>query len=499
MMTIEEALQELEIGPESGADEIRRAYLRKLKTRKPEVDPEGFRRLREAYELLTENAEILFRVVTASPPELVVLTPPSQNTPPPLPPSPIEDVRRRLAAIDHSDERLAVLRRAVREHPGEASLRWWLLRELEDWGLEEEAVELLCRSDQEGLEGFFEHLAGQYPDALTEKDLERLVESGEPENLTIAAEAWLFRGAPERAVETLFRAMAIADEADDPATPEPGRIVAFLLRLQGEGDREEAERLQERFHERLRGAGREVDLLDPQSAALLQIAQEIALLSPRFPAEIRTAITRAVANGSPEQAVPVLRWLIQSDPRAAWQAASEIRQQPTLEEMYGELFMVLPLPVAQAQGAGFQPPEPETWTLTRTFFIGCFLPAGIVGVLLVVMAYFAAPPPPPELARGVQGSWSAQSGLPPTLQFASVDEAMQAVCGNGNEGPVLPEVIEICGAARETVAHLRQPDCYQALRASWRLRAAINKAPSPLMHALLQIIKTEAAPVCNML
>ena len=44
-----------ELGLEDGAtpDAVRRAYLRGIKIRKPESDPEGFRRLRAAYELLT--------------------------------------------------------------------------------------------------------------------------------------------------------------------------------------------------------------------------------------------------------------------------------------------------------------------------------------------------------------------------------------------------------------------------------------------------------------
>jgi hypothetical protein len=51
VLTLDEALREL--GVEAGAtpDQIRRAYARGLKTRKPEVDPDGFRRLREAYEI----------------------------------------------------------------------------------------------------------------------------------------------------------------------------------------------------------------------------------------------------------------------------------------------------------------------------------------------------------------------------------------------------------------------------------------------------------------
>lgn len=49
-MTREEAAAELGVDADATADDVRRAYLRLLKTRKPEVDAEGFQRLRAAYE-----------------------------------------------------------------------------------------------------------------------------------------------------------------------------------------------------------------------------------------------------------------------------------------------------------------------------------------------------------------------------------------------------------------------------------------------------------------
>ncbi len=67
-MTVQEALETLGITAEATADEVRRAYLRLLKQHKPEVDPEGFRRLREAYELAKEALENpALRILAQSP------------------------------------------------------------------------------------------------------------------------------------------------------------------------------------------------------------------------------------------------------------------------------------------------------------------------------------------------------------------------------------------------------------------------------------------------
>ena len=86
-MTLADAIYELGIEPSATPDEARRAYLRGIKTRKPETDPEGFRRLREAYELVagalsnpaeetTPSLEIEWHAEHVDPatPELAALT-----------------------------------------------------------------------------------------------------------------------------------------------------------------------------------------------------------------------------------------------------------------------------------------------------------------------------------------------------------------------------------------------------------------------------------------
>lgn len=56
-MTLEEARRELGIGADADAADAKRAYLRLLKLRKPDVDPQGFQRLRAAYERVAAGGQ----------------------------------------------------------------------------------------------------------------------------------------------------------------------------------------------------------------------------------------------------------------------------------------------------------------------------------------------------------------------------------------------------------------------------------------------------------
>ncbi|HEX4511695.1 MAG TPA: hypothetical protein VH328_16515, partial [Burkholderiaceae bacterium] len=57
-MTVEEALRELGVDAAVGREEIRRAYLRLIKTCKPESDPDGIQRARQAYEVARAEGDL---------------------------------------------------------------------------------------------------------------------------------------------------------------------------------------------------------------------------------------------------------------------------------------------------------------------------------------------------------------------------------------------------------------------------------------------------------
>jgi hypothetical protein len=57
-VTVQEAFAELGVDPGADVETIRRAYLRLIKERKPESDPDGFKRAREAFEVARASGEM---------------------------------------------------------------------------------------------------------------------------------------------------------------------------------------------------------------------------------------------------------------------------------------------------------------------------------------------------------------------------------------------------------------------------------------------------------
>lgn len=78
-MNLGDALSALGLSLPTDADAARRAYMRLLKKHKPEVDPQGFMRLREAYEEV--------RAALSAPSIAEVAPPPAPSPEPPPPPS----------------------------------------------------------------------------------------------------------------------------------------------------------------------------------------------------------------------------------------------------------------------------------------------------------------------------------------------------------------------------------------------------------------------------
>ncbi|MFH1468958.1 MAG: J domain-containing protein [Pseudomonadota bacterium] len=98
-MTPTEARARLGVDPGATSTEVRRAYLRALKTCKPDQDPVGFMALREAYEVLTNASGWSGGPVTVTPavtsPEVQAKpTPPApEPAPGPPPPDPLRELR----------------------------------------------------------------------------------------------------------------------------------------------------------------------------------------------------------------------------------------------------------------------------------------------------------------------------------------------------------------------------------------------------------------------
>lgn len=122
-MTREEALRELGVPAGATAQSVRAAYMKLLRERKPDQDPAGFQRLREAYELLRA-------------PSVVVESPE---------PTFEKGELHRILAMGGADApspmaKIRVLEAALKNSPDDLGLVAWLIRELFVAGFAEPAM-----------------------------------------------------------------------------------------------------------------------------------------------------------------------------------------------------------------------------------------------------------------------------------------------------------------------------------------------------------------------
>ncbi|HEY0552623.1 MAG TPA: J domain-containing protein [Thermoanaerobaculia bacterium] len=329
-MTLDEARAELGIDPSASSDEARRAYLRGVKTRKPETDPEGFRRLREAYERLTAGATLVFGEGPYEEEE--------EEEDASLDLESLAARLRNLPVATHLNERLALLREGAREFPASAGLRWWLVEELDQAGRTWEILEVMREAGAAGLPGFLEARAVRFPASIDPADLARLDASPDPDILALRARVHLEQSRPDDAAAALAEALdRLWNLEADEYRSVPAQLPRGILALEAEGSTVDAWGLYKRLC---------VWLADTGDAALLELwndndplrlLHELKGLDSSFPQELRQAAAMAVLSEDVRPAVEAARRYAARDPEEAEAVLILLAERPMLQDLYASI------------------------------------------------------------------------------------------------------------------------------------------------------------------
>lgn len=298
-MTFEEAIELLGITGDEDPKAVRRTYLRLLKKHPPERDPEGFKRLREAYESVKDRGPTFVQVAAKAPAE------------PPQPPAPADDPVESLRSALHEsgdpEQHLEDAMELARTHTDREDAHELLVDMLE-WNDAQGAqiVQALRNGASAGHRSMMERLALGHPETLSEEELEAhaaaAVAGDEPGEALVFARSWAERGRRDRAYELSMQALD-ASLARATGLPSQHEITAVAYTLYAQGDVQSASRLVLHWHTLARQAG----ALAPGAvwttqAAELALLLELAELNNELPSEFQQAVAAALANGDPEEA-----------------------------------------------------------------------------------------------------------------------------------------------------------------------------------------------------
>lgn len=324
-MTLDEALNELGIDREADAEGARRAYLRLLKKRKPEVDREGFMRLREAYEAVKpyfEHIE-LYRAIekvanTSSiddgSPQLIRIETSSGTVwvqkSGPAPVAPEETNADKLAAdepapaiVEANDPVVSI------EPPPVPAMEPVLLQQASFAPEVAEVVE---------------------PAAL-------VVEPSEPAEPSI--DELMKQGKFKKAARLMGAQYrnALQQGTFDVDVSAPYQAIKLLLRLHEKNRLEEARALEKDFGAWIASTGSSVRMLAGPIGVQWLMVRELSALSEKFPPTLREGIAKSVIGGKLDEMQRRASWFQLSDPDKARFAASELhRHAPTLANLLGD-------------------------------------------------------------------------------------------------------------------------------------------------------------------
>jgi hypothetical protein len=259
-------------------DVLRRAYLHAIKRHKPEVDPEGFQRVRAAFDHLKAEAQLFQR------PPLLVEPAPAAPVPA-APPDLLAPFRERIESLTHgSHERVEAAREALAHFPSSAEARALLLDELPEWS-HAQYVALATEGVEKGDADCLRRLLEFAPEKVPEAALERLEREGDAHQRLQMAEGLVLRGQALRALALLESVLQEAAR-DDTLAESALRVV---LRFHCRAEREHASRAFKALRAWL-------DSHQPgvpkHTAAVLSLASDLEAV-PLLPAALQKEVARS--------------------------------------------------------------------------------------------------------------------------------------------------------------------------------------------------------------
>ncbi len=335
-MELEDARAQLGVDSTTDARALRRAYLRALKLHPPERDPEGFRRVRDAFEVL--SSEVSTRTISAE----VVDAPPSTSEDSSVPdavvvapaPPAWADQERHQSIVHQLAQapaaaRLMRLEQELAATPDDAQVRLWLIDELCAQGRPEDAVRIARAGAAQGQLAFLTEVARIASHQLTNEELTTLAEAGYP---FVFVELLRRQRADDAAAMAQRAVDAISTHEEAPADA----ALTYVYGLCAKGRLEESKLLLGRIRDALARSGTGSRLSERGKLKLL-FATDLVEVMSEVPSEVGEPIAFALFYENPTYARPDLHAFRKRAAKEATQLARLLRDRaPALAGVFGD-------------------------------------------------------------------------------------------------------------------------------------------------------------------